>query len=186
MDNQTKEYRRLGGKTLFILIFKRTSILFILALIAALIYFLTAYVPPAYQSWANLAESAALVLILVFAFFIILIGYLEYSRYRISLNGESIEINRGIIREEEIGVPFRRIKEASVKRGIIDQLLGLSTLVLTVLGEDEGNIFSKESKIKLPVLDKKIAQEIQEIILQRAGVEEMSMAAAQPIAGNIT
>jgi uncharacterized membrane protein YdbT with pleckstrin-like domain len=94
------------------------------------------------------------------------------------LSADNIKISRGLIAEEEIGIPFRRIKEVNFVRSLTDQMLGVSNVVLIVLGEDDGGPLSQESKIILPSLDVRIAKQIQDIILNKAEVEEVDMNAA--------
>jgi uncharacterized membrane protein YdbT with pleckstrin-like domain len=175
MSDEVQQYTKLGGKTLFVLIFKRCAILILpLAILSAIIVALP-FVPYYYAGYGNLAIVCAVVFLLIVLILVLLVGWLEYSRYQIFIDGESIKINRGIIREEQVGIPFRRIKEAAIERSMTDQMIGLSNLVITILGEDEGKNFSQESKIMLPALDKKIAANIQDLILKRAQVEEMNI-----------
>ena len=175
MANEIQQYSPLGGKTLLVLILKRSVMLFLLIIALAGIIAAWPFIPNNYAGYAGLAIIIIVVILVIIAFFVFFIGWLEYSRYKIFIDQESIKINRGIIREEQIGVPFRRIKEAAIERSMADQLIGISNLVLTVLGEEEGNNFSKESKITLPALDKNIAATIQDLILKRAEVEEMNV-----------
>ena len=101
-------------------------------------FFSLPYIPAGYSVYANLAIVVIVVILAVVVFFVLLIGWLEYSRYKIFIDQESIKINKGIIKEEQIGIPFRRVKEAAIERSMSDQLLGISNLVLTVLGEERG------------------------------------------------
>ncbi|HTX87061.1 MAG TPA: PH domain-containing protein [Candidatus Nanoarchaeia archaeon] len=175
MADETIKYAPLGGKTLFILIFKRGPIIFIPLILLAAIIFSLSFIPVIYSAYAEMAAVILAAFSLIIIGLVLLIGWLEYSRYKIFIDQQSIKINRGIIKEEQIGIPFRRIKEAAIERGMFDQLFGISNLILTVLGEDDGKNFSQESRLALPALDRKIAQAIQDIILKRADVEEMNI-----------
>jgi uncharacterized membrane protein YdbT with pleckstrin-like domain len=175
MADEIIKYAPLGGKTLFVLIFKRCAILLLPIILLIVIVAGQQFIPADFAIYVNSAIAILWVILLVVAFFIFLAGWLEYIRYQIFIDQQSIKINRGIIREEQIGVPFRRVKEAAIERSILDQLIGISNLVMTVLGEEDGKNFSQESKIILPALDKKIALNIQDVILKRAEVEEMNI-----------
>jgi len=175
MPDEIQQYKKMGGKTLFILICKRCGIIFLPIALLALVIAASFFVPADYAGYLNLAMVIVWIVLIITAFLVLFIGWLEYLRYQITIDQESIKINKGIIREEQIGIPFRRIKEAAIDRGIIDQMIGISDLVLTVLGEEEGSNFSQESKIILPALDKNIALTIQDVILKRAEVEKMSI-----------
>src|SRR3989344_920601 len=59
---------------------------------------------------------------------------------------------------------------------LVDQLFGVSNVVITMLGpgENEPSAFGQEEdEIILPALDKKIALEIQDIVLKKAQVEQV-------------
>jgi uncharacterized membrane protein YdbT with pleckstrin-like domain len=175
MADEIIKYAPLGGKTLIIFILKRSAIIFLpiiilIGLIAAL-----PYLPRDYAAYANWVILAVAIILMVIAFFILFFGWLEYIRYKIFIDPDSIKINRGIISEEQIGVPFRHIRQAAIKRSIIDQLIGISNLILTVQGEDDGDDLTQELDIILPALDKNIAINIQDIVLKRAQVEQVNM-----------
>jgi uncharacterized membrane protein YdbT with pleckstrin-like domain len=186
MAEENQSYAKLGGKTLFILILKRSPlillpiILLVVAIVARLYIpslITTSITPLNYTGYVNVALLVVVIILAATIFLILFTGWLEYLRYKIFIDWQSIKINKGIIREEQIGIPFRRIKEAAIVRGIFDQLFGLSKLVLTVSGEDEeeGDNHSDKSKIVLPALDKDIAIAIQDVVLEKAQVEEMNI-----------
>jgi uncharacterized membrane protein YdbT with pleckstrin-like domain len=175
MADEIIKYAPLGGKTLSIFILKRSAIIFLPVILLAVIIAARSYLPINYVLYANLAIIAIVVILMIVAFFIFLFGWLEYIRYKIFIDQESIKINRGVISEEQIGIPFRRIRQAEIRRSIIDQLIGISDLTLVILGEDDGGGSSKELEIILPALDKNIAIKIQDLVLERAQVEDVNM-----------
>ncbi len=177
MADEIIKYAPLGGKTLFVLIWKRSAIILLPLILLIIIIAALPYLPAVYGGYAGLGIVAVVAILVIIALIVILVGWLQYARYKIFIDAESIKINRGIIKEEQIGIPFRRIKEAAIERSIFDQFVGISNLVLTILGEDEGKVFSKESRITLPALDQKIAQAIQDVVLKRSDVEEMNIQA---------
>ncbi len=165
----------MGSKTLFMFILSKGLVVVVLLLILISAPFLINYIPADYENvFANgvvmYAGFVAAVTILVF-----FMGWLRYMRYAISIEDKDLRIRRGLLSVEEIGIPYRRIKDVKIERSLTDQLFGLSNLVVTVLGLEE-NVFSeKESVLILPSLPAKIAREIQESILKKSQVEEISM-----------
>jgi uncharacterized membrane protein YdbT with pleckstrin-like domain len=175
MDNNTLEYKRLGHKTFLLFFLRRTALLFLIALLEAAILFFYSSVPTEYTYIANIVILALLGLFILIALLALLLAWMQYTHYKIFISADNIKINRGLIDEEELGLPFRRIKEANLERSLMDQLFGVSNVVLMVLGEEEGDSLSKESKIILDSLDNKIATRIQEILLNKSEVEEVNM-----------
>jgi uncharacterized membrane protein YdbT with pleckstrin-like domain len=175
MDNLTGRWDHLGGRTLFIFILERAGIPVLLLLLLIAGTWAGHYIPAAYSGYVGLGFS---ILLAIFAFATLLfffIGWLDYQRYKIVLDEDSVKISRGILSERTTGVPFRQIKQASIERGVIDQLLGVSKLILTFVGEDDPDTLSDESKITLPALSKEIAEQIQDVILKRSEVEKVDM-----------
>ena len=183
MDNTVQQYQRLGNKTLFVFIIKR-SFLLVLTLLALLLFFIASkFIPDPY---AGMLVGILVKIIPIYAILFVvvflgtfLLGWLEYIHYKVFLDEESFKVTRGLLNEEELGVPYRRIKEVRIERSIADQLIGVSNITVTVLGEVEGQSFSKESEIILPAIDKNIAAQIQNGILKKSGVEQVIMAPSQ-------
>jgi uncharacterized membrane protein YdbT with pleckstrin-like domain len=180
MENQAIIPERLGGITFFIFFLKRCPFLIIIILFLAAAIFGKTYIPLEYAQYGDLAVSVLTAIFFIFIFIILFIAWLEFIRYKIYITPESIKINRGILSEEQIGIPFRHIQDATIKRGIFYQLIGVSALVLNVSGDEGAQAVSRETKIILPALNKKLALKIQDEILKKAEVEEMSMRADTP------
>jgi uncharacterized membrane protein YdbT with pleckstrin-like domain len=175
MPEEILQYKKMGGKTLFTLIFKRCGVIFLPIVLLALIITASFFISVDYAAYLNLALVIVWIILIVTVFFVLFIGWLEYLRYQITIDQESIKINRGIIRETQTGVPFRRIREAVIERGIIDQIIGTSSLTFTVSDEEGDDDHSQEAKKILPALDKNVAITIQDLVLEKAQVEEMNI-----------
>jgi len=185
-ENQTNGniqiYNRVGHKTFLLFVLKRILPSFFIALIGVVILLGYAYIPSDYAYIANIvliALSGLFILVLALSF---LLGWMEYVHYKIFIDEDNIKISRGLIDEEKIGIPFRRIKEANLERSLMDQMFGVSNVILMVLGEEEGaNSMSGEAKIILPSLETKIASQIQETVLNKSEVEEVNMNPGAPV-----
>lgn len=157
----------LGGKTLALLILERAWVLAAAALGVIILAFAPALVPADFQPTLRMAGYVLLAAGLLAAVAGAAIGWLEYRHYRVQVNPSNLAITRGIITEENIGIPYRRIREIKVRREIYDLVFGVSTLIVTIVGE-EGE---PGRQIALPALDKRLAVDMQHAILNRAQVE---------------
>ena len=169
------EYRYLGNTTFLLFVMKRLGVFFAFLLVVGLIFILTYIVPTIYTGNTSGIIGSIFIIGLIILTITIVTGWLEYTHYAITLNEQGVKVKRGILSEEEIGIPYRRVKEVRIKRSIIDQIIGVSSIIVTVLGEEGGESFSKESNFFLPALTKEAAEKIQEEILARAQVDEISV-----------
>lgn len=175
MENAGKNYERLGARTFYVLFLKRANIFFVLlALFIGFLVFKN-YIPEQfgyisqYVIWGGLAVAAILLAVALGT------ARLEYSHYSIYLAADMLKVKRGVFVEEEVGIPYRRIQEVKIQREINDQAFGVSTLFITLLGEEEGTPLTDKSRIVLPYIPAEIALEIQDALLKKAEVEEMAV-----------
>jgi membrane protein YdbS with pleckstrin-like domain len=177
MDTINKQYEKLGYKTLIAFILKKSALIWLILLLIAIASSALgwSFVPDDYILITQLVVVGLTVALVIVALIIFLLGWLEYRHYKIFITDETIKIFRGLVTEEELGLPFRRVKESNIERNLLDQIFGISNIRLTVLGEDDSNTKNNEDKLFLPALDKNIAQEIQDIILKKAEVEQINV-----------
>lgn len=173
-SNGVKKYHPLGPKTLFMFILKRSAVLILLVPILLAGLFSLDYVPKEYFDIAVSALFGYLIFILMIFTVSFLLALLEYHRYWIFIDEKDLKIARGLIAIEQIGVPYRRISDVRIIRSLVDQIFGVSDILLTTLGDD--NPDEKESTILLPSLSKEIAIQIQDIVLKKAQVEQVILA----------
>jgi uncharacterized membrane protein YdbT with pleckstrin-like domain len=175
MPENIKRYHPVGNRTLFMLIFKRSLVFFILIPVLFFVLFGLWYVPSEYVRYAADGVMIYFVGMLLLLAFLVGIGWLEYYRYWIFVDDKDLKIARGLIATEQIGIPYRRIQDIKIRRSLLDQVFGVSDIVIKILGVDNDADNQKEDEIILPSLEKQIAAEIQDIILKRAQVEQISV-----------
>jgi uncharacterized membrane protein YdbT with pleckstrin-like domain len=180
MENTNKQYEKLGGKTLTLFILKRSAILFIILLAILFTSLFQNFIPEDYLITVQLVILGLSLIFVILGLLIVALGVLEYKHYKIIISDETIKIYRGLFSEEEIGLPFRRLKQVDIERSLMNQIFGVSTIKMTILGEDDGNPASREDKLVIPYLDKNIAQEIQNIILKESEVDEINVDPTNP------
>ncbi|OGZ67964.1 MAG: hypothetical protein A3D44_01610 [Candidatus Staskawiczbacteria bacterium RIFCSPHIGHO2_02_FULL_42_22] len=79
-----------------------------------------------------------------------------------------------IISEDITVIPYRHIQDVKIQRSLLDQILGMSDIVITISGEEGQNEnFEHKDTVFLPAIEKKSALHIQDMILKKAQVEQM-------------
>jgi len=89
---------------------------------------------------------------------------LAYHFYRYELGDVTFSKKLGIIWRQDSSIPYNRIQNVDVKRGIIDRLLGLSELNIHTAGVGGSAI----SEGRLPGLSKEVAEQLRDELIVRA------------------
>jgi uncharacterized membrane protein YdbT with pleckstrin-like domain len=96
---------------------------------------------------------------------------LEYKRYLYEISENEIKIEYGVIFKTYKSIPYVRIQNLKIKRGIIARMLGFSTLLIETAGYSAGynrkrNRLPKSEGI-LPAIQEKQAEEIRKEIMRK-------------------
>ncbi len=183
VQENIQRYHPLGNRTLFMLIFEKSGTFFAFLLLLIIGVVLLNFLPSQYVETAInlLLMMLALVLLLGLATFGI--GWLQYYRYWIFVDDKDLKIARGLIATEQIGIPYRHIQDAKIERSLVDQLFGVSDIIITTLDVGESGESPQAAKtqdtIILPALSKEIALQIQDIVLKKAQVEQINILGGQ-------
>lgn len=164
-------FSQLGPKTFFLLLIHR--------LWAGLLFLILAFVVNLLSRPFPLLWDISLIGVGlgVFLLFIsICAGWLDYYRYRIELADDSISITRGVIRTKEAVIPYKRIQNIMLERGIFDQIIGTSHLRFSI-SHAEGEQQSEMSRIPiiLPALQYALAEHLQNELMKRANTDNISI-----------
>ncbi|MFA5746954.1 MAG: PH domain-containing protein [Candidatus Paceibacterota bacterium] len=179
MEKANKEYQQFGKKTFFIFTLKRSPailcILFFLAVLSAVPRFL----PDPYSEILAAYIPAIIPIGLIAAIGVFLIissmAWLEYTHYGILIGENNFKVKKGVLNVMEIGTPYRYVKEVRIQRTLSDQVIGVSSVVIEVLGEEDEQSVPDESEIILPSIDKDVAIQIQDSILRRSEIEKFNI-----------
>jgi uncharacterized membrane protein YdbT with pleckstrin-like domain len=170
-------YQKLGEKTFLMFIFNKMSIPFIfLFLSIALFIFQGSSVLknisiPDIQYYLNLSAWISMGIFFLSLIFVVLISWLTYINYTFAITDFALKIRRGILSREEIAIPYRQIQDVDINQDISYRLLGLSELVILTAGNQEDKVPNDETEGILPVLDSKLAKQIQAELLARANIQ---------------
>jgi uncharacterized membrane protein YdbT with pleckstrin-like domain len=179
MENAIKEYQQFGRKTLFIFTLKRSPAIFYILFFLAILLAVPRFIPDPYSEILAVYLPVIIPIGLIAAVGVFLIilssAWLEYTHYGIIIGENNFKVKKGVLNVVEIGTPYRYVKEVRIQRTLSDQFIGVSSVIVEVLGEDEGQKFSEESEIVLPCIDKDIAVQIQDSILKKSEIEKFNM-----------
>lgn len=174
MDQTNLEYKRVGNRTLAFFILRKLGLFFITLFIIIALAILSRFVPMQYAGMLTSLIPYLLLVLLLFLAFGSIKGWFQYSHYSVVLSDEDMTITQGFVSQEEIGVPYRRVKEIQIERDVINQLAGLSDVVIIIQGAEESGA-ATERRVILPSLPKDVAIRIQNKILGKAEVQEMAL-----------
>lgn len=144
--------------------------------------------------------SATPILIFIFSFWVSLLGFREgpnltiftlvcalvffgisyltakltYKFYLYELADNGFKKESGIIWKRYVTIPYEKIQNVDITRGVIERILGLSTLKIQTAGasapmiKTSMGIFHQESEGLLPGLDEKTAEELRDELVRRS------------------
>lgn len=103
------------------------------------------------------------------------IAKLSYHFYRFELTDGEYRAERGIIWKRYVSIPYERIQNVDIYRGVLDRLLGLSDLNIQTAGYGAVGVGGKGGgEGRLPGLGRQEAEEIREELIRRAkGAKQM-------------
>lgn len=173
------EYQQFGRKTFLIFVLKRSPALLCVIFFTAIIAAIPLFLPDPYSgilaAYVPVVVPAGMMAAIGVFLTISSVAWLEYTHYGISIGENNFKVKKGVVNVVEIGTPYRYVKEVRIQRTLSDQIMGVSTVVVEVLGEDDGQTISDESEITLPSIDKNTAVRIQDAILKRSEIEKMNL-----------
>ncbi len=98
---------------------------------------------------------------------------LTYHFYRYELTDIGFYKERGVIRKKYVTIPYDRIQNIDIYRGIWDRILGLSDLNIQTAGSStvittRGGIYGGGAEGRLPALSQKEAERLRDELIKRA------------------
>lgn len=118
-------------------------------------------------------EELLVTLFIIFFLVIMIISFLAakltYHFYKYDLTENEYKAERGIIWKRYISIPYERIQNVDIHRGILDRLFGLSDLQIHTAGYGAAGGMSKRgSEGRLPGIGRKEAELVREELVKRA------------------
>lgn len=110
-----------------------------------------------FLDWLWIIVPVALILLFVWS-------KLAYHFYRYELTDVGFRKELGVIYKVYVTIPYDRIQNVDIYRGILERILGLSTLNIQTAGA--GGVVGAEGR--LPGLSREVAEQLRDELIQRA------------------
>jgi len=118
--------------------------------------------------------SSILTILLVFALLIIIFYYwakLTYRFWKYEITEDAVRIERGVIWKKYISIPYERIQNVDIYRGVLARILGLSALNIQTAGYSGGGgrygvLVTPEGN--LPGISVDMAEQLRDDLVKRA------------------
>lgn len=102
----------------------------------------------------------------------ILISYgfakLSYKYWKYELGEDAIKIEKGVLWKKYVSIPYERIQNIDIYRGILDRLLGLSDVQIQTTGNSGQRKAGFSSEGRLPGLDPETAEQLRDDLVKRS------------------
>jgi len=93
--------------------------------------------------------------------------YLEYKNWKYELTSNHLKIQNGVISKNYRSVPYQRIQNIEIRRGVLARIFGFSVLNIQTAGYSMQANQNYESEGYLPTISKENAEEIKNFILKK-------------------
>ncbi|MBT4136030.1 PH domain-containing protein [archaeon] len=118
--------------------------------------------------------------IIFYIFFVIIVAEIyarmSYNRYLYEITHDGVKVERGIIWKKYTSIPYERVQNVDIKRGIIARMFGFSTVEIETAGQSGGwggyGRYGRrnrryQSEGHLPAIDVNGAEKIREFVMKR-------------------
>lgn len=117
--------------------------------------------------------SVAWVLLVVFSylFFVIIIGEIyakmAYKRWFYEFTASNLKLERGIIWKRYSNVPYERVQNVDIQRGILARMFGFSTVNIQTAGFHYAGRGGVRAEGHLPAINPKESEEIRDFLMEK-------------------
>jgi len=128
---------------------------------------------------ASLSIGGSL-LILVIALIVALIcveiyARLSYNNWEYEFTDMNLKLERGIIWKKYSNIPYERVQNVDIRRGIIARMLGFSTVDIQTAGASYSPRGGARSEGHIPAVGVKHAEEIREFVMHKISRKHSGM-----------
>lgn len=165
----------LGPKTYWLFFSQKVDMAAIFFVFAIFLSFLgrTTVVPLEYKRIISIGSMTCLGITLISFFIALIATRLIYKNHSFCLTADSLKIKEGVFSKQEIAIPYRQIQSVDITRSLFQQVMGVSRLVIITAGHDDLETEHNEARGMMSVIDKELAEALQEELLRRADVQKI-------------
>lgn len=112
------------------------------------------------------------IITMLYLVFLIIWSKLSYRFYKYEVTDIGFRKERGIVYKKYVIIPYDRIQNIDIYRGILARILGLSDLKIQTAGMSGGagiySLFGGASEGRLPGLSREVAEQLRDELIARA------------------
>jgi len=166
-------YNRLGSRTFWLFLFRKMEVagtFLVLAIIFSVARSLSV-MPKSVVPMLGFGGVICFIIFFIALIVALISSSIVYKSHEFCLANDALKIRQGVMTKQEIAIPYRQIQNVDIERDVLDQVLGLSKIVILTAGHDDDS--KNESEGILPAMDKHLAYSLQEELLKRADVQKV-------------
>lgn len=115
----------------------------------------------------NLSSTTIILAIFVYLIFILIVGEIyarmSYNRWLYEFTDDGLRLERGIIWKRYSNIPYERIQNVDIHRGVLARMLGFSALMIQTAGYSG----QPHSEGYIPALETNLAEQIRSHIMKK-------------------
>lgn len=155
--------QKLDPKAIWLFTLRRAGAILCLVLLSILVFFRTEQLVPAMTPVFILGVLILIILSMLIAW---VCGILSYKCYGYEIKEEGFRKESGVIVKKYATIPYEKIQNVDIDRGIFARMLGLSELKIQTAGYSAAN--SAVAEGILPGLSKKVAEQLRDELISRS------------------
>ena len=141
-----------------------------------IIIFLISFLMSLIRTYIGIVNAVILLIVLVVVLTIIfgeVYARMSYNRWFYEFTADNLRLERGIIWKRYSNIPYERVQNVDIKRGIFARLLGFSEVDIQTAGYSG---YQKRGWAEgfIPGVDVKEAEEIREFLIKKIGKRSKS------------
>lgn len=110
---------------------------------------------------------------LLYAIFCYVWAKWSYQFWRYQLDKSAIRIEKGVIWKKYISIPYERVQNVDIYRGVFARILGLSDLQIQTAGYSGYGQYGRGTEGRLPGLDIQVAEKLRDELIKKVkGTEQ--------------
>lgn len=97
---------------------------------------------------------------------------LAYKYFKYEFTKDFLKVERGVIWRKYSNIPYERVQNVDIRRGIIARLIGFSEVYIQTAGYSVGRYGNVSAEGHLPAVSTEDADKIREFLMKRIGKKE--------------
>lgn len=168
-------FMKFGERTFWLLLSGMLSRSFALLVIALLLMFLreSGFIMEGATEPLAIAGMIVWAVFFISIFAALLSARIIYRNNTFAFGSDAFRVKRGVFTKLEIAIPYQKVQNVEIERTISHRMFGVSKMIIITAGTDDPRTARNEALCTLPVIDKEIAEGLQEELLRRAGIHKV-------------